>query len=180
MMPNLIFDVKVDLTIRSRQDLENGKLDIAFIGGSVASGMLDSTPLGKLPMRWVGSPALLGKDAAKRTLAELLSRYPVWSLSKTSLLFPILASELDEKNSRVNVNMCDNITAMVGLLAAGAGIGILPEMLVSEELNSGQLVRIGKGRADTSLPFVAAWHSDEKQVAVLTLIELAKNVSTFI
>jgi DNA-binding transcriptional LysR family regulator len=178
LMPNLAFDVKVDLTIGTRQDLENGKLDLALIGGNLASGALTSASLGTLSMSWVCSPMLVGEDVQACSLHDALSRYPVWSLAKASLLYPILAHELKINQRRANINLCDSISAMIGILVSGAGIGLLPDALVSEQLNSGRLVSISSGDA-MSLPIIAAWRSNETQVSVLKLVELAKKVSTF-
>ncbi|MCL4660588.1 LysR family transcriptional regulator [Burkholderia multivorans] len=178
LMPNLSFDIKVDLTIGTRQDLENGKLDLALIGGNLASGALTSVSLGTLAMRWVCSPMLVGEDSANYRLEEALTRYPVWSLAKASLLYPVLAQELKCSSARVSINLCDSISAMIGILVAGAGVGLLPEALVAEQLNSGTLVCLG-ARTETTLPIIAAWRAEEKQVAVLKLVQLAKKVSTF-
>jgi DNA-binding transcriptional LysR family regulator len=179
LMPNLRFDVQIDLNIPSRQDLENGKLDIALLGDIGSSGALASAPLGSIQILWVGSPALVGKEAQKGPLADLLIQHPVWSLSKASIVHPIMAAELSSVRAKVNFNMCDNISALIGLLSGGAGIGMLPEVLVTEQLKSGELVRLGRGTNGTRLPFFVTWRCDEKQVAVLKLVELARRMSAF-
>ena len=179
LMPNLRFDVQIDLNIPSRQDLENGKLDLALLGDIGSSGSLASAPLGSIQIQWVGSPALVGKGARRRSLTDLLTRHPVWSLSKASIVYPIMAAELSSVRADVNFNMCDNISALIGLLTNGAGIGMLPEVLVTEQLKNGELVRLGSGNTGMRLPFFVTWRCDEKQVAVLKLVELASRMSTF-
>jgi DNA-binding transcriptional LysR family regulator len=179
LMPNLRFDVQIDLNIPSRQDLENGKLDIALLGDIGSSGALALAPLGSIQTSWLGSPALVGKDARRMPLVDLLTQHPVWSLSKASIVYPIMAAQLGSVRSKVNFNMCDNISALIGLLTDGAGIGMLPEVLVKEQLESGELVRLGRGNTGTRLPFFVTWRCDEKQVAVLKLVELARRMSTF-
>ena len=179
LMPNLRFDVKINLNIPTRQELENGKLDIALLGDNGSSGSLASAPLGSIQIRWVGSPALVGKDAHMRLLDDLLTQHPIWSLSKASIVYPIMATELSLIRAQVNFNMCDNISALIGLLAGGAGIGMLPEVLITEQLKNGDLVRLGRGNTGTLLPFFVTWRCDEKQVAVLKLVELASRMSAF-
>lgn len=178
-MPNLRFDVKIDLNIPSRQDLENGKLDIALLGDSTPTRNLVSTPLGKLRIGWVASPALLGLGPVPQPLPELLTRYPIWSLSKASMVYPFLKAELNEVRGRVNFNTCDNISAMISLIMAGAGLGMLPEVLVEEQLKRGELLRLGDARSGTSITFFATRRADERQPAVLKLVELAQRMSTF-
>lgn len=179
LMPNLRFDVQIDLNIPSRQDLENGKLDIALLGDIGSSGALVSAPLGSIQILWVGSPALVGQEAQKKSLADLFTQHPVWSLSKASIVYPIMAAELSSERAKVNFNMCDNISSLIGLLTGGAGIGMLPEVLVKEQLKNGALVRLGGENKGTRLPFFVTWRCDEKQVAVLKLVELAQRMSTF-
>jgi DNA-binding transcriptional LysR family regulator len=178
LMPNLNFEVKVDLTVQTRQDLENGKLDLALIGGNLASGALTAVSLGMLETQWVCSPLLLGEEPHGYALDDALTRFPVWSLAKASLLYPVLAQEIRNSSARVSINLCDSISAMIGILVSGAGLGLLPGALVAEQLNNGTLVCLG-ARTETTLPMVAAWRTEEKQIAVLKLAQLAKKVSTF-
>ena len=90
-----------------------------------------------------------------------------------------MATELSLIRANVNFNMCDNISALIGLLTGGAGIGMLPEVLITEQLKNGDLVRLGRGNTGTLLPFFVTWRCDEKQVAVLKLVELASRMSAF-
>jgi DNA-binding transcriptional LysR family regulator len=179
LMPNLRFEVKINLNIPTRQELENGKLDMALLGDNATSGSLASAPLGSIQNLWVGSPLLVDKEAQQRPLTDLLTQHPVWSLSKASIVYPIMAAELSSVRAKVNFNMCDNISALIGLLAGGAGIGMLPDVLVKEQLESGELVRLGHENTGKPLPFFVCWRCDEKQVAVLKLVELARHMSGF-
>ena len=179
LMPNLRFDVKIDLNIPSRHDLENGKLDLALLGDNGSSGTLASAPLGAIQIRWVGAPSLVGTAPQTQSLTDLLTQHPVWSLSKASIVYPIMEAELSAVRAKVNFNMCDNLSALIGLLSGGAGIGMLPEVLVADQLKDGDLVRLGKKNTGTTLPFFVTWRCDEKQVAVLKLVELARTMSGF-
>ena len=178
-MPNLRFDVKIDLNIPRRQDLENGKLDIALLGDSAPTRKLTSAPLGKLRIQWVASPILVSPGPITEPLSELLTRYPIWSLSKASMVYPHLRAELNSLRTRVNFNVCDNISAMISLVTAGAGIGLLPEVLVREQIERGELLSLGDDASGASISFFATCRAEERQVAVLKLVELAQKISTF-
>ena len=90
-----------------------------------------------------------------------------------------MATELSLARAHVNFNMCDNISALIDLLTGGTGIGMLPEVLITEQLEKGGLVRLGRWNTGTLLPFFVTWRCDEKQVAVRKLVELESRMSAF-
>ena len=90
-----------------------------------------------------------------RSLTDLLTQHPIWSLSKASIVYPIMDTELSLVRAHVNFNMCDNISALIDLLTGGAGIGMRPEVLITEQLEKGDLVRLGRWNTGTLLPFLS-------------------------
>ncbi|GHU37070.1 LysR family transcriptional regulator [Betaproteobacteria bacterium] len=181
IMPRLSYSVSVGLTEDTQRDLENGKFDLVFLAIPLNSYRFKTCPVGLLNIRWVGAPSMVGNEGglSKLDWLDLITNYPIWSLSKDSILYPRLREILEREKLAVDVDICDNVLTMVQLIVAGTGIGILPEALVKKSLLDGSLVEIRNAPQIPSLQMQAAWQADRDQFIIQNLVDIATLVTTF-
>ncbi len=139
-MPRVNWNLDVDLTINLRQKLESSQLDLALLVGPIDGNFLESHSIGKVKLTWMASKALL-KDSPGPELA----RFRIWSLSKPSYQYQITHEVIKRlAGPAPSINTCNNVKTMIEVVKAGAGIAMLPENLVRQELKCGELVSLSK------------------------------------
>ena len=180
-MPNIVYEIEVDLTLNMRQKLELGKLDLAITAESVDRNRLTIAPLGSVRLLWLANPVLIDRPAAtRRSAKQMLEGFPLWCLSKPSHLYGMTLETLRRYQASVHeVNTCNHLLMLIELIANGAGIALLPESLVAGRIASGELVPVSNQLCAESLEFVIARHKDQEQALVRHIMTLAQNASTF-
>lgn len=176
-MPLVNYDVEVALTVDMRQKLETGQLDIAIVTMPVDSSQLVSTYIGSIGACWIMAPQA---RPARPRLKQLLQRHPIWCLSRPSHMYPMALGALRRHGvSPTQVNTCDNIHAIIELVAHRAGIALVPENLADPLLRSGQVVAIPDQLAPERLDFVVAMHRSESQAILRHIARCAEEMSPF-
>jgi len=182
LMPRVTYQIEVDLTVNMRQKLELGQLDLAIVAARLDSDRLVTVPLGSLDMMWVTSPAI--RNAMKKggvPLAGILSTRPVWCLARPSHMHPMAMETLRAFGAtQTRISTCNNLQAMVSIVAAGGGISMLPENMVADALKARRLVRLSDDLPSQRLDFVIAHHRDQEQAVVHHIARLAVETSTFV
>jgi len=123
--PRLDVAVHVDIGQVLAERLDRGELDVAVIAGQAHRGSLVGTPLARAKFAWCARPDVA---ADVPTLdAAGLHRHPLVTLPLGSGVTPIIDSWLQRADARpVRRLVCNQWGAIVGLLAQGLGIGLLP------------------------------------------------------
>lgn len=137
-MPNVGLEIEIDLTANLIQQLLTGRTDMAFAAGPIAHPALKTSPIGKVDLLWLASPAVAAAFGAGDGTA------PVWSLASHSPIHgrmrdAIQASRIAQKS----LNLCNNARMMIDIAKADGGIGIFPEPMVRAEIASGTLAELG-------------------------------------
>jgi len=170
-MPNLCLEVEVDLTINLRHKLESGHLDLAIMVGPVDSQALLCQSIGRVAMHWFISRALYEKAPVKN-VAELMTRWPIWCLSRPSHLYEYMTAAFRQAQFRASsINTCNNVRTLIDIIRKDGGVAILPEILVQEWIKAGDLVRLEDSRFDASVEFVTAIRRSEGDPAALEMFK---------
>lgn len=124
--PALEVSVHVDVGAALAERLEKGELDVAVIAGPASRGALTSAPLAQARFAWCTCP-----DLARRLLgmdADALRAHPLVTLPQGSGINHLIDEWLRLAGAQpVRTLHCNHWGAIAGLLAQGAGIGLLPE-----------------------------------------------------
>lgn len=180
LMPRVVYQIEIDLTTSMRQRLETGKLDVALFAAPAVGPDIRSASLGCARMCWMMAPALQSKVSATATLRERLETHAIWSLSKPSASHSMTMDLLREQGvSSDAIGTCNNIMALIAIISSGAGIALLPEILVRSQVARAELVPLLPEMAMQKLEFVIAWHADQEQLIIRNIVEVALQCTTF-
>jgi len=138
--PNVTIDLTVDTSINLARQIQDGQIDLGLIMGPVVAPHIRNIELCSFDCLWIAAPALALKSGRLR-IADL-SDYPIFAYSKGSqphqaVLRAIEAANVDPGAVRVfNSNSLATITR---LIRDGVGVAVLPQVVVQEYLEKGEL-----------------------------------------
>ncbi len=172
-LPGITLEVDLDLTARMLQQLLAGTRDMVFLAGPVASPGLLTVPIGEVGLVWLASPATAAAGGFARSL-------PVWSIGAHSPIHQVLLGELavaqDSGRARHrSLNICNNVQTMIGIIAAGRGAALFPEIMVREHIADGRLVQVLPPPSQR-IRFRAAIRSGEQDPVILELYRRARGL----
>lgn len=177
-MPRVSWDIDVDLTINLRQKLESSQLDLALLVGPIDGNFLRSKSIGKVKLVWAASQTFLNKlGHSGKTFTLAAAR--VWSLSKPSYQYQLTIDVLRIAGFPVQgINTCSNVKTLIELVLKGAGVAMLPDRLVREELRTGVLVPLQSlgASADHAIEFFVVMRSLEDDRLVREVFKRARSV----
>lgn len=134
--PNLAVSVAVDLSHSLTTKLDAGELDIAVVSTPPNMVGLRYLRLGALNVAWIGTPRYRGIVGDARALA----RQRIFSTPAPSNVGTIIAEWFrDSEVDMPTLSICNSMPAIVGLVTAGAGIGLMPVKLVEAAIQLGTL-----------------------------------------
>lgn len=168
-LPGVTLEVDLDLTARMLQQVLAGTRDMVFLAGPVASPGLQTTPIGEVGLVWLASPATAATGGFARPL-------PVWSVGAHSPIHQVMIASLtaDGLNYR-SLNTCNNVQTMIGIVAAGQGAALFPEIMVRDQIADGRLVEILPAPS-ARIRFEAAIRSSEQDPVILELYRRAQHL----
>ena len=161
--------VKIELSLHDRVvDLVEEGFDIALRSGVIAESGFVARPLRPLRMLLSASPAYLKSHGTPRTPADLSSHeclgFAHWvHKDRWRLIGPNGETSVRIKNQLV----INNGEALRQAALAGAGILMQSEMLLTEDLKSGALVRVLPRHAPPSRPAHLLYLRDRRQTTKL-------------
>jgi DNA-binding transcriptional LysR family regulator len=162
-LPAVTLDITISLTAQLLQDLLGATSDLVFLAGPVASPGLVTTSLGAVALRWLASPATAARMKAGASP-------PIWSLPRHSPLHQVMLETLAERGQAVPpVATCNNVRALIDIIAQGQGLALLPETMVREMKG---LVEVWP-RPRRGIEFQAAIRAEESDPVVLDLFRRA-------
>ncbi|QRX81068.1 LysR family transcriptional regulator [Glaciimonas sp. PAMC28666] len=180
LMPKVVYQIEIDLTTSMRQRLETGKLDVALFAAPAVGPDIRSASLGCVRMCWMIAPALQSKLSTTATIGERLNGHAIWSLSKPSASHSMTMDLLREQGIASDaIGTCNNIMALIAIIASGAGIALLPEILVRSHVARLELVPLLPEMVMRELEFVIAWNADQEQLIIRNIVEVALQCTTF-
>jgi len=164
-LPGVTLEIELDLTARMLQHLLGGTRDIVFLAGPVASPGVRTAPIGAVSLVWLASPAVVAAGG----FAQLL---PVWSVGAHSPIHGVLLGEIERGLACRSVNICNNVQAMIAIVAAGAGAALFPETMVRAAMAEGQLCPVHAPPRQT-IQFEAAIRAGEQDPVIVELFRRA-------
>jgi DNA-binding transcriptional LysR family regulator len=138
--PNVTIDLTVDTSINLARQIQDRQIDLGLIMGPVVAPHIRNIELCSFDCLWIAAPTLALKTGRLR-IADL-SDYPVFAYSKGSqphqaVLRAIEAADVTPGAVRVfNSNSLATITR---LIRDGVGVAVLPQVVVQEYLEKGEL-----------------------------------------
>ncbi len=169
-MPHLNWDLIVDAGAALRQKIADGVLDMGIVSGPLDAQELVAQPVGETGLAWMASATYF---AARQDRVSLHDG-PIWALPRPSHHHLLTTSMLREAGLPPSgINACNHVQAMIDIVRAGAGIGMLPEHLVGEDLARGVLRRLDIEAAPHALELHAVRRRDEADPVVLRVFERA-------
>ena len=128
--PGLLLDAAIDVTVNLRKKLHDGDIDIAFLAGPIQGPDLKVFSLLEMEMCWVGAPPLIRPGL--HTTPEKLAGLPVITLSRVSFLHEQTQDWfVTQRLQARRMHVCNSVALLLGLVALGFGVSILPRMLVA-------------------------------------------------
>jgi DNA-binding transcriptional LysR family regulator len=137
--------VQVDLVLSDHiSDVIAERFDLAIRGGWLRDSSLRATRLGGFRQLLVAAPAYLAEHGAPRRPEELAMH---GGIAMSALPTPLRWTFTSQSGARRTVRMrqvaqVNNAAAVRGLVLAGAGVGILPDYLVEEDVRANRLVAL--------------------------------------
>ena len=176
--PNLTLEFKVALTAELLEGLRAGALARALVPGRSFEPAFTARSLGSVRFAWMCSGSSLVPDKALGP--HELSRWRVLSLGERSYHSNTLRDWLDVAgNDGVRVDVCNSMSVIASLTAAGLGVSLLPEAYYAPEIASGRLRLLESQPLGPNVPFSAIYPRRHPTTIQERIAELASEVSTF-
>jgi DNA-binding transcriptional LysR family regulator len=163
--PDLDVSVVVDNSHVLIRRLDDGELDIAVVSTPPMVRGLRYEPIGQQLVAWIGGSALDVKAVAD---PEWIAGARIFVTPPPSNLDAITTGWFrDQGLAMPRLSVCNSMSAIVSLVQAGAGIGILPLLLVETSIAAGTMrplplpgaiaaqeifIAYSKGALDVALP----------------------------
>lgn len=169
-------DTPVSVTVVSAAEavkiLSAGNADVAFVEGAEPQGPFECRHFAGDEIKIVCSPDYGMDETAVRQMSieefcneTLLLREPGSAIRDT------LDSQLFLLGHTVHPCWVSvNSTALLKAAKAGLGIAVLPEELVKESLDAGQVVELKIEGFSLKNDFIAVWHKDKHMTRALTAL----------
>ncbi|WP_430390720.1 LysR family transcriptional regulator [Dyella sp. 20L07] len=135
--------LQVDLVLADHvSDLIAERFDLAIRMGRLRDSNLRSARLSGFRQLVVASPAYLAREGAPRTLPELAGHdWVALALLSSPLRWTFTAPDGSRRTLRMRqVAQANNVAAAHTLVLHGAGLSILPDYLVTDDIREGRLV----------------------------------------
>lgn len=163
--PDMEVEFDIDLNTHLVRKLTRGAIDIGLFGGPVDAPELQLTPIGALPITWVGAPSLFeGRALVKQ---EDLAALPIISLPREARLYTLL-QEWFAEGAVVpkRVSFCNNITTMLHVARAGLAACMVPADLAAADVEAGTLQAPAAVPPIASLKFFVATRLESVDPAI--------------
>lgn len=172
-MPNVHYDIDVDMGMNMLHKLEEGRLDLAIAAGSVTRSRMNTVPLSSVEQRWLMSSRVARcRDGKLLSTGELLDSAPLWFVSRPSDFYPRAIQDARRLGATLrNVNTCANTAALMELMIQTGGIGVVPTILATDHLRAGTLVHVSPELPAEPYPLTLVAHADQRQAIVRHIMD---------
>lgn len=173
IMPNVNYDIDIDMGGGILEKLQSGKLDIAILGIEFQSSELTTIPLSKAKLQWVMTPDIAReRDGRLLSPGEIFDSAPIWIVSRSSSVFQRVTEIIRGHGATTNnINTCPGTVWALGILERTSGIALVPASLAAEHLAVGKLVRISDDLSEESLHPTLAFHKDQNHSIIRYVVQ---------
>ena len=141
-MPLVSFEVDLDRAAPLLYRLETRRIDLAIVSGPIDAHKFRARSLGYDRMFWVTSPAVRAARQDQPAATRCVG-LPIWCVHADSFYWSTATAALRDLGADLGrVNAVASNLAVARVVAAGAGIGLVSEHLVRNELARGTLVPV--------------------------------------
>lgn len=135
--PRLDLELTVDVSPNLRNGLESRELDLAFLMGPLAGPTFTNYALCAYPLTLAAAPAL---GLGGRITAERLLEHPVITFPRNTRPTELVVEAIRRRTGRTPRLVASGaMSANIHLALAGAGVALVPEVVVRRELAAGRL-----------------------------------------
>jgi len=131
-LPNAALSISEGLTISMLEGLQTGRLDIALLYNPPASPELDTRPLMDEELLLIGPRPAQGRASAPAIALREVSTLPLVIPSRPNAIRMVVETEMAAIGCKPSISLeIDGVTAILDLVADGAGYAILPRYSVA-------------------------------------------------
>ncbi len=131
-LPNAALSISEGLTISMLEGLQTGRLDIALLYNPPASPELDTRPLMDEELLLIGPRPAQGRASAPAIALREVSALPLVIPSRPNAIRMVVETEMAAIGCKPSISLeIDGVTAILDLVADGAGYAILPRYSVA-------------------------------------------------
>ena len=176
--PNVAIDLNVDTSLNLARQIQEGQIDLGLIMGPVVAPHIRNIELCVFDCLWIGS-SRLALPQGRLAIADL-SDYPIFAYSKGSqphhsVLRAIEVAGLDPDTVRVfNSNSLATITRLV---RDGVGVAVLPQVVVQEFLDNGEMRVLDVDAQLPALHFHAVYNDDPGNTLPALIANMAAEIA---
>lgn len=175
--PRIALELDIALTNPLRERLLAGELDVALIPGPPFAVGLAVRPLGSVRFAWMAGRDLPTPE--RPLVAADFSGLRILSLGENSIHFETVSAWLGQSGSAQRLDLCNSMTVLARLTAAGLGVGLLPPMCYGHELSAGALKILPSCPEPPKIPFSVICKGGRMTVIQEAVAEIAVEASTF-
>lgn len=175
--PNIIVELKVDLSVNLKKELFSRSIDLAFQNGPFERLTSGSEDLGSYPWVWVAAPSL-GFDSRGKTSLENLIEHSILTHTRDTKAYSDVEHHFVSKQKvKPRLVPSSNLASCLHMTVDGLGVATLPAAMVLKELKSGELVEIDYSWSPEPLRFLARYDADKAPHYVDAAAKLAHKIA---
>lgn len=134
--PNLRLQMEIGLADKIAEKVRSGETDVALVPGMNFDSELESIPLGSVDFQWMGALSTIRQGWNWNDP----DTPPILLLPEHSFTNNIADLWFRQNNiAPPRVNICNSLSVLTALTAAGLGISLLPTLCYGNELENGSL-----------------------------------------
>lgn len=165
-LPRLRFELHVDLSSHIHDSLERGELDLGVVAVRQKRPHFRYRSLGRSSLSWVCSESLtINAWNAPRSFAQLLKEECLWLVGEGSQFHSPAREELVDLGAAID-HLCTTDRGMLEIALAGAGVVLMPDMMIESYLADGRLTRLGKALEGRDLELFLTTRANQRQNAI--------------
>jgi DNA-binding transcriptional LysR family regulator len=167
-MPNVRYEIDVDVGQSMVNKLEAGRLDVAMVAGTPSNAQMDEISLTPEESQWLISTRVERfRDGHAIPLSELLGNVPIWLVPRTSVLYPVAIAALHRHRKQLdNLNACSHMLAILELIHRTGGLGLTATSGARSYIEAGLVAPLSSQLAPILLDVTLLCHKDQQQPVV--------------
>ncbi len=172
--PELNVAVTVDNSRALGQKLEEGTLDVAIMAQPQNTKLFRTEFLGSQVVTWVAGPTF--RNSKPLRPEDLVGQQIVTNPSPSPTFSLVMDWFGDSKFVPTRLSTCNSVAIIVGLVAAGAAISILPLCIIQEQLRAKTLVALDFNPPLPNVEMFAAFPKNSISRAIPEVVKLAREI----
>ncbi len=175
--PNIAVELTVDLSVNLEKELFDRSIDLAFQSGPFSVQTSGSIDLGVFPYIWIAAPEF-GLQQQTSVSTEELLRFPILTHARGTWPYQEVAGHFSTQRDPVpRLVPSSNLAASIHMTVDGLGVATVPEAMVIEELQRGELVRFNYQWTPRDLEFSARYDAERAPPYVARAAQIGSEIS---